>query len=486
MSAEGNPDVAVVGSGPNGLSAAVLMARAGLRVELFEGVSELGGGMRSVSLFDSEVVHDLCSAGHPMAAASRFFREFDLGARGVELLQPEAAYAHPLDGGRAGLAYRSLERTCENLGADGKKWRRLIGPLVERSRELVDLLQSDLRHPPSNPRIPLLLATRTLASGTALSRHLFTGPEAPAMLAGVAAHTFTRLPSLAAGGAVAMFSCLAHSTGWPLPRGGSHRIADAMVEDLLTHGGKVHTNSWITDIREVRGARAVLLDLAPRGLLDIAGRLLPSGYRRQLESYRYGAAAAKVDFLVSEPVPWANPEAGKAGTVHLGGEQQEVYAGENAVARGKRSARPFVLLTDPMAIDSSRGLPAKRPVWAYCHVPNDDDFDPTEAIRRQIERFAPGFSDTILASRPISAPAFEADNPNYVGGDVNAGAISLRQAFARPVPRWNPYRTPLSGVYLCSASTPPGPGVHGMAGYWAAATALRREFGIREMPSLSP
>jgi phytoene dehydrogenase-like protein len=485
VSAEGNPDVAVVGSGPNGLSAAVLMARAGLRVELFEGASTLGGGLRSVSLFDSAVVHDHCSAGHPMAAASRFFREFDLGARGVELLQPEAAYAHPLDGGRAGLAYRGLERTCARLGADGRTWRRLIAPLVAHSRELVDLLQSDLRHPPSNPRIPVLLATRILASGTALSRHLFTGPEAPAMLAGVAAHTFTRLPSLVAGGAVAMFSSLVHSTGWPLPRGGSQRIADAMVADLLTHGGKVHMNSPITDIREVRGARAVLLDLGPRGLLDIAGRLLPGGYRRQLESYRYGPAAAKVDFLVSEPIPWANPEVGKAGTVHLGGAQQEVYAAESAVARGKRPTRPFVLVTDPMAIDSSRGLPAKRPVWAYCHVPNGADFDPTEAIRRQIERFAPGFSDTVLASRHISAPAFEADNPNYVGGDVSAGAISLRQVFARPVPRWNPYRTPLDGVYLCSAATPPGPGVHGMAGYWAAATALRREFGLREMPNLS-
>ncbi|WP_281356650.1 phytoene desaturase family protein [Amycolatopsis anabasis] len=476
----------VVGSGPNGLAAAVLMARAGLAVELREAAAEIGGGLRSVPLFDSEVVHDICSAVHPLAVAGRFFREFDLGARGVELRQPEIAYAHPLDHGRAGLAYRSLARTCARLGADGANWRRLMAPLVERSRGLVDLLFSDQRRIPGDLLAPLLLPARILAHGTPLARRAFGGAEAAALLAGVAGHSFARLPSLPGGAVALLLGHLAHATGWPVPVGGSRSIAAALADDFLAHGGVVRTGSPVTDLRELARVRAVLLDLAPRGLLELAGPLLPGGYRRRLEAYRYGPGAAKVDFLVSEPIPWAAPEVGEAGTVHVCGDQAEVFAAESAVASGRRADRPFVLVADPMVVDPSRGRPGKRPVWAYCHVPNGDERDPTEAIRRQIERFAPGFSDTVLASRAITAAEFAAYNANYVGGDIAAGAITVRQLLARPTPRWDPYRTALGGVYLCSAATPPGPGVHGMSGYFAARSALRREFGIRTTPGLAP
>ncbi|MDT7727844.1 MAG: hypothetical protein QOI21_4420 [Actinomycetota bacterium] len=478
-------DVAIVGSGPNGLAAGVIMARAGLSVDLYEAADEIGGGLRSKSLFDPAVVHDICSAVHPMAGASRFFREFDLAARGVELILPEVSYAHPLDGGRAGIAYRDLDRTCERLGVDGERWRRLMGPLVDRSESVVDLLLSDQRRIPADPLVAALLPSRVLETGTPLSRRWFGEPEAAAMIAGVASHTMARLPSLAAAAVGLLLGQLAHSSGWPIPRGGSQSIADSMAEDFLVHGGKLHTGSQITDIRELRDARAVLLDVGPRGLLDMAGSLLPSGYRRQLESYRYGPAIGKVDFLVSEPIPWANAEVGEAGTVHLGGDQAETYRNETLVARGKRAARPFVLLSEPMIADPARGEPGKRPVWAYCHLPNGDDVQPDDLVRSQIERFAPGFSETVLASRGVTAPELAAYNPNYVGGNISTGALTLKQALARPAARWNPFRTPLPGVYLCSAATPPGPGVHGMCGYYAAESALRHEFGITEIPKLS-
>jgi phytoene dehydrogenase-like protein len=461
------------------------MARAGLSVDLYEAADEIGGGLRSKSLFEPGIVHDICSAVHPMAGASRFFREFDLAVRGVELILPEVSYAHPLDGGRAGIAYQDLDRTCERLGADGERWRRLMGPLVERAESVVDLLLSDQRRVPADPMVAALLPSRVLETGTPLSRRWFREPEAAAMIAGLASHAMARLPSLTAAAVGLLLGQLAHSSGWPIPRGGSQSIADSMAADFRAHDGKLHTGSRITDLRELRDARAVLLDIGPRGLLDMAGSLLPRGYRRQLESYRYGPAAGKVDFLVSEPIPWANPEVGRAGTVHLGGDQAETYRSETLVARGKRSARPFVLLSEPMVADPSRGEPGKRPVWAYCHLPHGDDVRPDDLVRNQIERFAPGFSDTVLASRGVTASDLAAYNPNYVGGDIGTGALTPKQALARPVARWNPFRTPLPGVYLCSAATPPGPGVHGMCGYFAAESALRREFGIGEIPKLS-
>ncbi|SFQ21328.1 phytoene desaturase family protein [Amycolatopsis rubida] len=460
-------DVAVVGSGPNGLAAAVLLARAGLSVEVYEAADGPGGGARSKRLFDSDVIHDICSAVHPMAAASPFLRQFDL-----DLCHPEIPYAHPIDEKTTAIAYADLDRTCARLGTEGARWRRFMAPLIEHSAEITEVLLGDLRRPP-HPRTAAYIATRALMANS------FKSKEAAALIAGVEAHALGKLPSLIGGGIAVLLAHLAHTTGWPIPRGGSQRITDALVADIEAHGGRVRANARVTDVRELAHARAVLLDLAPKGVLDIAGSLLPQQYRRALENVRYGPAAAKVDFLVSEAIPWREKELARAGTVHIGGTKAEVHAAENAVAAGKRARDPFVLLSQPMIADSSRGRPGKQPIWAYAHVPHGDPLDPTAAIIRRVERFAPGFRDTILASRAIPASDFEAYNANYVGGDIAAAAVTLRQVLGRPVLRWDPYRTPLRGVYLCSAATPPGPGVHGMAGQHAAERVLRNEFGYR-------
>lgn len=476
----------VVGTGPNGLAAAVTMARAGLSVEMVEAADEIGGGLRSTALFRQDVRHDICSAVHPMAGASFFFREFDLAARGVDLIRPDVSYAHPLPDGRAGLAYHSLDRTCDQLGPDGVAWRRLMAPLVSRSRTLVDFMLSSQRSVPTNPALMAGLAQRVLRLGTPLYGRQFVGDEAAALFAGVAAHTIGALPSPVSAAVGLLLGHLAHGSGWPLPRGGSWRIAAALADDVVAHGGKITTGRRVADIRELRDARVVLLDIGAKEFLALGESSLPGGYRRALRSFRYGPGAAKVDFLVSEPIPWANRSVGAAGTVHLGGGARDVFRAESRVAQGKPVDEPFVLVVDPAAVDPARARDGQRPVWAYAHVPNGDPTDPVDLVTAQIERYAPGFADTVVARRGRSAASLERYNANYVGGDISAGAVTLRQTFLRPVPRWDPYRTPLRGVYLCSAATPPGPGVHGMAGYLAALSALRREFGVRQAPSLRP
>lgn len=478
------PDAVIVGTGPNGLAAGVTLARAGLSVELYEASDRFGGGLRTSPLFDDDVVHDICSAVHPMASASRFFREFDLAARGVELLQPDIGYAHPLHRGRAALAHRDLDVTCELLGPDGNRWRRLMEPLVAHSRGIVDLVLSGGRALPEDRAAPFLLAGRSLAHGTRLARWRFASEEAAALLAGVAAHAAGKLPSLASGVTALLLGHLAHGSGWPVPRGGSVRIAEAMASDITAHGGTLQVGRTITDLRELAGAKVVLLDTGVKGLLRIAGDRLPLRYARRLARYRYGPAAAKVDFLVSDAVPWSHPELGRAGTVHLGGARADVFRAESLTARGVAVDAPFVLLVDPATVDNTRARPGKRPLWAYAHVPNGDDRDPVELVCARIEKYAPGFRDTVLAARGISGRQFEAYNPNYVGGDINSGATTLAQGILRPTAQLDPYRTPLPGVYLCSAATAPGPGVHGMCGYLAALSALRREFGITTPPGL--
>ncbi|MGP3942926.1 phytoene desaturase family protein [Streptomyces sp. 6N106] len=480
-------DAAIVGSGPNGLAAAVTLARAGLRVEVYEAADSIGGGLRSQPLFDADITHDICSAVHPMAPVSRFFRAFDLAARGVELLTPEISYAQPLDGGRAALAHRDLAATCAGLGPDGERWRRLMAPLLRHSEGVVDFVLSGQRALPRDPVAPLLLASRILVHGTRVGAARFTGEAAPALLTGVAAHAVGELPSLAGGAVAALLGHLAHGPGWPLPRGGSARIAEAMTDDITAHGGTFHTGCAIGDLGELTGgARAVLLDTGVPGLLDIAGRRLPDRYVRALRRFRYGPAAAKADFLVSEPIPWADPAVGRAGTVHLGGGHAELARQETLTARGVRSREPFVLLVDPAVTDPGRARPGRRPVWAYAHVPNGDDTDPVALIRSRIETYAPGFGDTVLAARGLSGRDLEAYDPNNVGGDIGSGAMTLWQSLARPVPRLDPYRTPLPGLFLCSSATPPGPGVHGMCGYLAASSALRHVFGVWKVPPLAP
>ncbi|MGW0775238.1 phytoene desaturase family protein [Streptomyces sp. NPDC002835] len=480
------PDAAIVGTGPNGLAAGVTLARAGLKVELYEKADTIGGGLRTAPLFDRDVTHDICSAVHPMAAASAFFRRFDLAARGVRLLQPDMPYAHPLPDGTAAAAWRSIDRTADHLGTDGPRWIRLMAPLAARSSDVVDLLLSPQRSLPRSPAAPLLLAPRVLAHAT--SRTPLRTEPARALLAGVAAHAVGKLPSVASAAVALLLAHAAHSSGWPLPEGGSVRIADAMAADITAHGGVIHTGHHIRDLAELNGFPIVMLDVGPKGFLAMSGRRhpLPARYRRTLASYTYGPGAAKADFLVNGPIPWANPLVGEAGTVHVGGTRADIYRQETANAAGHHADAPFVLVVDPAVTDPSRAAGDKRPVWAYAHVPHGDTRDPVDLIRRRIEGYAPGFTDTIIASRGLSAAQYEEYNPNYVGGDIAAGAMTLRQSLARPTARWDPYTTPLPGVYLCSASTPPGPSVHGMCGYFAALSALRRHHGIRTPPDLSP
>lgn len=478
-----DPDAIIVGSGPNGLAAAVTMSAAGLRVLVLEGAQAPGGGCRTEELTIPGFRHDVCSAAHPLAVASPFFRRFDLAARGVRLVFPEVQFAHPLDGGRSAVATRSLRDTAARLGPDAAAYRRTAGRLAAAGQELGSVVLSPLAGPPRHPGLLAVLGLYGLWPASALARTLRT-EEARALLAGCAAHAMRPLtaPSTAAVGL--MFEALAHAGGWPVAEGGSQRITGAMVAAIEAAGGTVETGRWVRSLDELPPAPAILLDVTPRALAAIAGAALPDRYREALHRYRYGPGVCKVDFALSGPVPWASDGCRRAGTVHVGGTLAEVADSEAEVAAGRHPQSPFVLVVQAGAADPYRAPAGRQTLWAYCHVPPGSDVDMTPRIRAQIERFAPGFGDLVLAQHTTTAAGEEAANPNYVGGNIAAGAQTLRQLVFRPVPRWNPYRTPIRGVYLCSAATPPGPGVHGRSGELAALTALRDVFGIREAPDI--
>jgi phytoene dehydrogenase-like protein len=479
-------DVVVVGSGPNGMAAAVVMARAGLQVHVFEAQDSVGGGARTLDLGTAPgLVHDLCSAVHPMAAMSPFFRAFDLASR-VELRYPEVSYAHPLDGGRAGVAYRDLERTAAGLGPDGPAWLRLMRPLVEHAEGIVATAMFDRRSIPTAPVTALRFGRAMLEQGSPLWNLRWRADIAPAMLTGVAAHAISPLPNLAGAGTATLLAPLAHAPGWPLPVGGSQAIIDAMVSDLTAHGGTVTAGVEVSELAQLPPARAYLLDVTPRSLLRIAGNRLPPRYARALSRYPYGNGVTKVDFALSGPVPWERAEVGQAGTVHVGGSRAQMVEAEDAVAAGRHAERPMILASDPALLDPSREVAGIRPLWTYAHVPAGSTVDLGAAVQAQIERFAPGFGDLVVARHVIPAAELPRHNANYVDGDIAAGAVTLWRMLARPAARWDPYSTPLPGVYLCSASTPPGPGVHGMAGLHAARRALRDRFGLRQVPRLGP
>lgn len=478
-------DVVVVGAGPNGLAAAVVLARAGLGVRVYERSGWPGGGAATRQLTLPGFAHDVGSAVHPLAFASRFFRDFGLRDR-IRFVVPEVSFAQPLTAGRSALAYRDLARTAEHLGVDGPAYARLLRPLVERSEAIAALTGGSLLRVPPGLGAAVAFAARALEQGGPGWSLRFRQEAAPALLTGAAAHTSLHQPGLAAAAAGLVLTTYAHAEGWPLPVGGSGAIVDALVFDLVAHGGHVVTDHEVVSLADLPRARAVILDVTPRAFVRMAGPLLNATHRRSMERFRYGGGVAKVDFALSAPVPWADPELRRAGTLHLGGTRREMVAAENDVSRGAHPGRPYVLAAQPSLFDTTRAPAGSHTLWTYTHVPAGSTLDRAEAIIAQVERFAPGFRDTILATSSLSAADMERLNPNHIGGDISAGAPTFGQLVRRPVLRSDPWRTPIPGVYLASASTVPGPGVHGLAGWHAARSALRREFGIRSAPDLAP
>jgi phytoene dehydrogenase-like protein len=464
-------DAIIVGAGPNGLAAAITLARAGRSVLVLEAGATVGGGVRSAELTLPGFVHDVCSAIHPLGVGSPFFRMLPLAAHGLEWIQPPAPLAHPFDDGTAVMLERSITATSALLGRDAAAYCSLIEPLAASWAELA----TDVLGPLRLPRHPLALARfgmPAMRSARGLAESHFVEQRARALLAGLAAHSMLPIeqPISAAFGLV--LGILAHSVGWPFPRGGAQQIANALARYLRTLGGDIVAGVRVDTLDALPPARAVLLDVTPRQLLRIAGQRLPPTYRHRLERYRYGPGAFKVDWALDGPIPWRATECGRAGTVHLGGTLAEIAAGERAVWQGAHPDQPFVLVAQQSLFDPTRAPAGRHTAWAYCHVPHGSALDITGRIEAQIERFAPGFRDRVLG-RSVMAPAdLERYNANYIGGDINGGTQDIRQLFTRPVARLVPYSTPAPGLYICSSSTPPGGGVHGMCGYFAARAAL--------------
>jgi phytoene dehydrogenase-like protein len=470
--AEHSWDAIVVGSGPNGLAAAIALAQAGRSVLVLEAAATIGGGTRSAELTLPGFRHDVCSAIHPLALASPFLRQLPLQEHGLEFVHPEIPLAHPLDDGTAVALHRSVDETAAGLGSDADAYRKLMQPLAGEWQALVGDLLGPLRLP-RHPIASARFARGGLRSATALARSRFAGARARALFAGNAAHSMRPLASHATAGFGLMLLMLGHGVGWPAAGGGSQAIADAMASLLRSLGGKIQPGREVRSLGELGDARAVLVDLTPRQILAIAGDELPVRYRGALARYRYGPGVFKLDYALEGPVPWTAPDCRKAGTVHLGGSLEEIVRAEADVARGRHAARPYVIVAQQSLFDPSRTPNGAQTLWAYCHVPNGSTVDAREAIEAQIERFAPGFRDLIRARSVMGPAELQASNANYVGGDINGGAADLRQLWARPVVRPVPYATPNPRLFICSSSTPPGGGVHGMCGWHAARAALR-------------
>lgn len=470
-------DAIIIGSGPNGLAAAITLARAGRSVRVYEAKDTIGGGCRSAELTLPGYVHDVCSAIHPLAASSPFLRTVPLEQYGVEWIEPPTPLAHPLDDGTAVVLERSIGQTIATLGSDAVAYQGLMAPLVRDWDKLAGGVLGPLRLP-QHPFALARFGLRALLPANTLAKAVFQGARARAIFAGMSAHSMLQLdqpPSAAFG---LTLGILGHAVGWPFPRGGSQQIVHAMAAYLQSLGGEILTGAEVTSLHELPLARAYLCDISPRQLLKIAGNNLPKHYQRQLRRYRFGMGVCKVDYALDGPIPWKAEECGRAGTVHLGGALDEIAETERMVWRGEHPTRPFVLLAQQSLFDATRAPAGKQTAWAYCHVPNGSPVDMSERIEAQIERFAPGFRDRILARHTIKADAFEDYNANYVGGDINGGVADLLQLFTRPTFRLTPYTTGNKSIYICSASTPPGGGVHGMCGYHAAQAALKRVLSI--------
>jgi phytoene dehydrogenase-like protein len=471
-------DAVIVGSGPNGLAAAILMQQKGLSVLLLEGKSTIGGGLRSAELTLPGYLHDICSAVHPLAAASPFFETLPLNAHGLEYIYPEVAAAHPFDNGTAAILKGSVEETAYLLGADANAYLKLMRPVVKDWPGIAP----DVLGPLHFPKHPLAMARFGLHALTAAS-HLvqrFETPEAKGLIAGMAAHAIQPLSNLATSAIALVLMANGHLKGWPISKGGSNQIANALASYFISIGGKIETDTPVTSLQQLPSAHAVLFDITPRQLLKIAGHRFSSIYKWQMERYRYGMGVFKLDWALDAPIPFKAAGCQKAGTIHIGNTFEEIADGEQQIWNGMHPEKPYVLLAQPSIFDSSRAPYGKHTAWAYCHVPNGSEKDMTTIIENQVERFAPGFKDTILARHTMNTAQMEDYNPNYIGGDINGGVIDIGQLFTRPVLRWSPYKTSAKGIYICSSSTPPGGGVHGMCGYHAAKKALSQIFGITD------
>lgn len=474
-------DAIIIGAGPNGLAAAITLARAGRSVIVFEAGETVGGGCRSQALTLPGFVHDVCSAVHPLAAASPFFRSLALERFGLQWIHPQVPLAHPLEDGTAVVIARSIAATAAQLGADGRAYHDLIAPLSARWEQLCDGILGPLRplHLAAHPAAALALAHFGLDAVQpvqALAQRRFRGERARALFAGLGAHSMLPLDQSPTAGFALVLAIAAHAVGWPIPRGGAQQISDALASYLRSLGGEIVTSTEITALRVLPPARAVLCDITPLQLLRLAGDVLAPGYRRALERFRYGPGVFKLDLALDGPIPWTAEACARAGTVHIGGSLADIAAAEQQVAQGTPPERPFVLLAQPSLFDATRAPAGKQVVWAYCHVPNGSSADMSERIEAQIERFAPGFRARILARHTFTATQMEHYNANYIGGDINGGVQDMRQLFTRPALALrisNPYATSARGLWLCSSSTPPGGGVHGMCGYYAAQAALR-------------
>jgi phytoene dehydrogenase-like protein len=469
----GRIDAIVVGSGPNGLAAAIVLAQSGYRVVVHEAEPTIGGGVRSAELTLPGFVHDLCSAVHPFALASPFFRTLPLERFGLEWIEPPVMLAHPFDDGTAAVVYRSLDRTAESFGKEAERYDRLVRPLVRNWPKL----EAAVLGPPRWPRHPIALAafaSRALQSASGLARGAFDEEPGRALLGGISAHGMLPLDAMLTAGFGLVLVATAHVVGWVIPRGGSQNIANALAALFQSLGGEIVTSSPVSSIGSLPPARAVLCDLSPKPFLRIAAGRLSAAYRRKLERYRYGMGVYKVDWALDAPIPWRSGECRKAGTVHLGGRLSEIEQSERESWSGRPPGRPFVLLAQPSLFDPARAPAGKHTAWAYCHVPHGSSFAMVDRIEEQVERFAPGFREHVLARSVLTPADLERHNANFVGGDIASGATDVRQFFTRPT--WRHYSTSARGLYLCSAATPPGVGVHGMCGYFAAERALRDVF----------
>ncbi|HEY8088790.1 MAG TPA: NAD(P)/FAD-dependent oxidoreductase [Polyangiaceae bacterium] len=472
-------DAVVIGAGPNGLAAAAAFVRAGVSVLVVEANDTLGGGARSAEVTAPGFVSDVCSAIHPTAVVSPFLRTLPLAEHGLAWVHPPVCVAHPLDDGTAAVLERSIEATGASFddARDARAYARLFAPLAARS----DSLFAELLGPPRIPRSPLLMlrfGLRAMRSASGLARGAFAGERARALFAGCAAHSFQPLGRAFTAAFGLVLGVAGHAIGWPCARGGSQSIANALVSYITSRGGDFETGRRVARLRDLPPAKAYVFDVTPRSLAAIAREQLPPRYVRGLERYRHGPGIFKIDYALDGPIPWTAPRAGAAGTVHVGGTLGEVEASEAAMGRGEHAERPFVLVAQQSLFDTTRAPPGKHTGWAYCHVPSGSTVDMTSRIEAQIERFAPGFRDRVIARRAMTSADLEVYDANYVGGDIVGGATDVGQLFMRPMLRIVPYATPNDAIYLCSSSTPPGAGVHGMCGYFAAKAALRRVFGV--------